>query len=76
VSKALGKVSSIKNIEFKESHETGACELIAEAMPDTDIRRDVFKALASANIPILMMRSQDMSLEEIFLNLTTTEEAK
>jgi ABC-2 type transport system ATP-binding protein len=76
VSKALGKVSSIKKLEFKESQETGACELIAEAMPDADIRRDVFKALASANIPILMMRSQDMSLEEIFLNLTTTEEAK
>ncbi|MDR0312005.1 MAG: ABC transporter ATP-binding protein [Treponema sp.] len=76
VSKALGKVSSIKKLEFQESQETGACELVAEAMPDTDIRRDIFKALASANIPILMMRSQDMSLEEIFLNLTTVEEAK
>ena len=76
VAKALGKVTTIKKIEFHESQETGACELIAEAMPDTDIRRDIFKALALANIPILMMRSQDMSLEEIFLNLTTVEEAK
>jgi ABC-2 type transport system ATP-binding protein len=76
VSKVLGKVSSIKKLEFRESQETGACELIAEAMPEADIRRDIFKALASANISILMMRSQDMSLEEIFLNLTTTEEAK
>jgi ABC-2 type transport system ATP-binding protein len=76
VSKVLGKVSSIRKLEFKESQETGACELVAEATPDTDIRRDIFKALASANIPILMMRSHDMSLEEIFLNLTTTDEAK
>jgi ABC-2 type transport system ATP-binding protein len=76
VSKALGKVSTIKKLEFKEPQEEGTSELLAEAAPDTDIRRDIFKALSSANIPILMMRSQDMSLEEIFLNLTTVEEAK
>jgi ABC-2 type transport system ATP-binding protein len=75
-SKALGKVSSIMKLEFRESQETGTSELLAEAAPDVDIRRDIFKALSSANIPILMMRSQDMSLEEIFLNLTTIEEAK
>ena len=76
ISKALGKVPSVNRLEFKESQESGSCDLIAEAKPDSDIRRDVFKALAAANIPILMMRSQDMSLEEIFLNLTTKEEAK
>jgi ABC-2 type transport system ATP-binding protein len=76
VSKALGKVSAIQKIDFRESQETGTSELVAEAAPDVDIRRDIFKALSSANIPILMMRSQDMSLEEIFLNLTTIEEAK
>ena len=75
-SKALTKVSSVQKIEFKESQETGTVELVAEASQDVDIRRDVFKALSSANIPILMMRSQDMSLEEIFLNLTTIEVGK
>ena len=72
-SKALGKVSSIKKLEFRESQESGAVEVLVEALEDTDIRRDVFRALAAADIPILMMRSQDMSLEEIFLNLTTSE---
>ena len=76
ITKVLGKVASIRKIDFHESQETGSCELVAEAMPDTDIRRDIFNALAAAKIPILMMRSQDMSLEEIFLNLTTLEEAK
>ena len=75
VSKALGKVSSIVKLDFQESQEEGTVQLIAEAGPDTDIRRDIFKALSAANIPILMMRSQDMSLEDIFLNLTTREEA-
>jgi ABC-2 type transport system ATP-binding protein len=76
ISKALGKVSAIQNIDFRESQEPGTVELLAEAETDKDIRRDIFKALSTANIPILMMRSQDMSLEEIFLNLTTEEEAK
>jgi ABC-2 type transport system ATP-binding protein len=75
VSKALKTVSAIQNIELRESQEPGTSELVAEAAPDVDIRRDIFKALSLANLPILMMRSQDMSLEDIFLNLTT-EEAK
>ncbi|MDL2229839.1 ABC transporter ATP-binding protein [Treponema sp. OttesenSCG-928-L16] len=74
VSKTLEKVSSIKKLAFQESQESGTVELIAEASEDTDIRRDLFRSLAAADIPILMMRSLDMSLEEIFLNLTTKED--
>ena len=73
VSKALGKVTSINRLEFRESQEPGTIEAIAEAPKDTDIRRDLFRALAAADIPVLMMRSMDMSLEEIFLNLTTKD---
>jgi len=75
VSKALSQLSSVQKLDFKESHEAGTVEFIAEAASDVDIRRDLFKALASAHIPILMMRSLDMSLEDIFLDLTTKEEA-
>ena len=70
---ALEKISSIKKLEFRECQEPGAVEAVAEAAEDTDIRRDIFRALAASDIPILMMRSLDMSLEEIFLNLTTKE---
>ena len=73
VSKALGKLPSIQKLEFRESQERGTCEAVAEAMPDTDIRRDLSRALAAANIPILMMRSMDLSLEDIFLDLTGKE---
>jgi len=87
VSKALEKVSSIRRLEFNECQEPGAVEAVAEASAETaeteenagtrrDIRRDIFRALAAADIPILMMRSLDMSLEEIFLNLTTKEEGE
>jgi len=73
VKTALGKVSFIRKLEFRESREEGTVDAVAEAAEDADIRRDLFRALAAANIPILMMRSLDMSLEDIFLNLTTKE---
>jgi ABC-2 type transport system ATP-binding protein len=73
VQKALGKAPYIRKLEFRESHEEGAVETVAEAAEDTDIRRELFRALAAADIPILMMRSFDMSLEDIFLNLTAEE---
>ena len=80
ISGALAKVPAVKKLEFRESQESGTVEAVAEAEEDAgesrDIRRDLFWALAAANIPILMMRSLDMSLEEIFLNLTTRENAE
>jgi len=76
ISKALAKVPSIKKIDFRESQESGTVEVIAEAAEDADIRRDLSRALSSSDIPILMMRSLDMSLEEIFLNLTTKEDGE
>jgi len=75
VSAALKKVSQIKKLEFLEPQESGSVEAVAEAEEDIDIRRDLFRALAAADIPILMMRSLDLSLEDIFFNLTTKEES-
>ena len=40
-----------------------------------DIRPLVFRALAKADLPILMLKPMDMTLEDIFLQLTTDESA-
>jgi len=71
VSEALRKVAAIKEMKFQESQEAGTVEVIAEAAEETDIRRDLSRSLAEAGIPVLMMRPLDLSLEEIFLNVTT-----
>jgi ABC-2 type transport system ATP-binding protein len=73
VRRVLEKVSSLRKLEFRESQESGTVEAVAEAAEDKDIRRDLSNALASAGIPILMMRSMDLSLEDVFLNLTSRE---
>ncbi len=74
VEATLQKVPDVKKLSFKESQERGTVEVVVESDKDKDIRRDISKALGSAGLPILMMRSLDMTLEEIFLHLTTKEE--
>jgi ABC-2 type transport system ATP-binding protein len=73
VSRAMETIPAVKKVRFKESQEPDTLDFVVEAAEETDIRRDIFRALSAAKLPILMMRSLDMSLEEIFLKLTTKE---
>ncbi|NQT59407.1 MAG: ATP-binding cassette domain-containing protein [Bacteroidetes bacterium] len=69
-------VKSIPNIveyQIEESEEPGAVNVKMKAAENADIRKAVFSAFAAANQPLLMMRPIDMSLEEIFLDLTRAE---
>ena len=51
--------------------EKNVTEYELNAKEGADIRREVFKRMASRNYPILLMRSSELTLEEIFLKLTT-----
>jgi len=53
--------------------EAGTIDVLVEAVKDRDIRAAVFAALAKADRPILMMKTMDLTLEDIFLNLITEE---
>lgn len=53
--------------------ETGICDLIIQTEKSRDIREELFYLLADNRLPILQMRTGETSLEEIFLNLTTSE---
>jgi len=66
-------VANVVKAEAIGSREPQTVDLMVEAGKDTDIRRDLFAAFARANLPILMMKSMDLTLEEIFLNLITDE---
>lgn len=74
VESVIRKVPDVKNVSFRESQEPGTVEVVVESDKDKDIRRDISKAISAAGLPILVMRSLDMTLEEIFLHLTTKEE--
>jgi ABC-2 type transport system ATP-binding protein len=66
----LGAIRGVREVKVLEAVEAGAVDLVLEADADADVRRDVFAALAKQKHAILMMRAHDISLEEIFLQLT------
>lgn len=70
----LEKLPSLKNIAVSSLTDKQTVEAVLEAEGEKDIREEVFRALAKADLPILQMRPLDLSLEDIFLNLTTSEE--
>ncbi len=68
---ALKDIPAIQDIEFGEGIEKDAEDLIVSIQKDMDARREIFNALSKANLPILLMRPVDVTLEDIFLTLTT-----
>ena len=73
VLKALKDVDGIKYVETQGRKEPDSMDYIVEAMPNIDIRKPMFYALSSKQFPILMLKSLDLSLEEVFLQLTQGE---
>lgn len=75
-SSVVSTIEGIYGIKYVEPHiERGndAIEYIIESDKDLDIRRPLFFALAKAGYPIIELKSMDLSLEEIFLQITTQE---
>jgi ABC-2 type transport system ATP-binding protein len=73
VLKLVRELEGVKNAEVQGVKEPGTVDILVEAERDIDIRRPLFYALSRAEYPILYMRSVDLTLEEIFLQVTTEE---
>jgi ABC-2 type transport system ATP-binding protein len=70
---ALAAVPGVQRVSLVDQHEreTG---FEVETMPDVDIRRDLARAIVDRGWGLLELRPNRMSLEEVFLQLTTTED--
>jgi ABC-2 type transport system ATP-binding protein len=64
-------IKQVKGVEGVETKEEGSVEF--EFAPGKDVRPDVAKAVIKAGYDLLEMRPVGMSLEEIFLELTSSE---
>lgn len=71
--KVLRDVAGIKYVEGQGIKEPDTIDVWIEAEKDIDVRRPVFNALSRAGYPILQMKSMDLTLEDIFLQVTTQE---
>lgn len=71
VLKLLNSINKVKKVRTVRSVTTGIMKYSVEYPPEEDIRIEVFKAMANANMPILSMESGGQTLEESFLKLTS-----
>ena len=73
VRKAIEEIEGVKNIETIGEKEQDSMDYIIETEPSIDLRKTLFFKMAENKFPILEMNKHKLSLEEVFLQLTTTE---
>jgi ABC-2 type transport system ATP-binding protein len=70
VHKLLVKIPDMLRVDKLGLREGKVYEFTLEAEPGTDVRREVFKRLAERGWAILGLKSSELSLEDVFLQLT------
>ena len=72
VSAALGRVAGVRRV-VESDHRQGMVGYEVESERGHDVRRDLARAVVTSGWGLLELRPMRMSLEEIFLSLTTEE---
>jgi ABC-2 type transport system ATP-binding protein len=70
---------TLKNVEGVESSgekETGVFEFTVKAREGADLRRDLFHLAAKKDWPIMSLSNSELSLEDVFLRLTSSSYLK
>lgn len=71
VSHALKSIQYVTDVFSYGEKEPGVFEYAIEAEDGYDIRRDLFAMLSRKGWPMLSLRNSDLTLEEVFLRLTS-----
>lgn len=69
----LRPIRGVKYVKSLGRKEKDSMDFLIEAEPDVDVRPLIFTRLAAENMPILSMQAVDISLEDIFLEVTEKE---
>ncbi len=73
VADLIADINGVEKVASLGSKGTGVYEFAIEAAEGVDIRRDLFTRLAQKDWPLLASKSQALSLEDIFINLTVRQ---
>lgn len=71
--KTLREIEGISYVEETGSKEPDSMDFMIESQKKADVRKAIFNTMARAGKPILMMRPMDVTLEDIFMQLTTMD---
>ncbi len=70
----LSGIENVKFIGYIGEKEAETVDFMVEAKEGADIRKDIFSAFASKGLPLIGLKSAELSLEEIFIRLTNSAE--
>ena len=70
IAKALSEIENIENTKDQGTFENGTVDILIEVRKDKDIREQIFSAFSKNGCPILMMKNENPTLEEIFMQVT------
>jgi ABC-2 type transport system ATP-binding protein len=73
VRKILRDIDGVQFADATVQAEQGAYDYLVESKPNIDIRKPLFNALAKAGYPILQLKSMELSLEDIFMQLVNSK---
>jgi len=71
IQQKLNSVPGVKSVSIE--HANGTARFVVDSELDKDIRKDLAQAVVSQGWGLLELRPLDVSLEEVFLRLTTKE---
>jgi ABC-2 type transport system ATP-binding protein len=71
--KTLREVEGVTFVEEIGVKEPDSMDFMIESERKADVRRAIFNLMARAGKPILMLRPMDVTLEDIFMQLTTAD---
>lgn len=75
VENVLNQIEEVEKITWDTCKEENCCKAVIMAKENQDIREKAFYLLAENRLPIMAMRYQEKTLEDIFLELTEETEA-
>ena len=73
VADLIAGINGVEKVNSLGAKGAGIYEFAIEAAEGVDIRRDLFTRLAQKDWPLLASKSQALSLEDIFINLTVRQ---
>ena len=74
--RGIQEIAGVESAELIRVREEGTVDLKVETDETTDVREAIFEFCSVMDYPILMMKTDEINLEDIFLQVTGEREAK
>jgi ABC-2 type transport system ATP-binding protein len=74
--KTIQGIENVVSVVNQGVKEDNTVDILVESKKGVDIREQIFNAMSFANLPIYMMKPMNLTLEDIFAQVTTHEEVE